>query len=394
MGDDAAMTESDYEDREPIPEDAATEEIEKAAEHDIGVRSLRHFIACEAERKANPPRGRAPVIKLDTTKRDMFAADKNRGDRAAWQASGSNRTFEEWKADRDAEALQLAKDNHAAMVAEADAKKLAVEVRKAKAAARKAENELAKAKALAEKAAAEAEKDALPVDYKGLYEALSGLFTVTTDRKLGLLLELQAQHERTFELTLHQFMRLGGEWWNEDFKKMVGHRATAIFKEIFPGERPTKRRMSKVRTPGATLTADTRYWANMYPRGVLEQAFAQVVEKLTKAGTIDQYRVEPFRKEMPRAMEEVEEMEDIHAAITDIYKEMMKEGRQIRSKESSTNFGRWKGQKIKGLRDKLRSNEHHGPTWVRRALTEALVQALPPIGTSPTPDETIGKPED
>jgi hypothetical protein len=70
---------------------------------------------------------------------------------------------------------------------------------------------------------------------------------------------------------------------------MVGHRATAIFKEIFPGERPTKRRMSKVRTPGAKLTADTRYWANLYPRGVIEQAFAQVVEKLTKAGTIDRY---------------------------------------------------------------------------------------------------------
>ena len=31
-----------------------------------------------------------------------------------------------------------------------------------------------------------------------------------------------------------------------------------------------------------------------------------MVEKLTKAGTIDQYRVEPFRKEMPGAMEEVE----------------------------------------------------------------------------------------
>jgi hypothetical protein len=79
-GDDEAMTESDYDhqDREPIPEDATPEEIEKAAEHDISVQSLRHFIACEAERKANPPRGRAPVIKLDTTKRDMFAADNVR----------------------------------------------------------------------------------------------------------------------------------------------------------------------------------------------------------------------------------------------------------------------------------------------------------------------------
>jgi hypothetical protein len=122
---------NDHEDREPIPEDATPEEIEKAAEHDISVQSLRHFIAYEAERKANPPRGRASVIKLSTSKRDMFAADKDRGDRAAWQASGSNRTFEDWKADRDAEALQLAQDNHAAMAAEADAKKLAVEVRKA-----------------------------------------------------------------------------------------------------------------------------------------------------------------------------------------------------------------------------------------------------------------------
>jgi hypothetical protein len=163
---------------------------------------------------------------------------------------------------------------------------------------------------------------------------------------------------------------------------MVGHRATAIFKEIFPGERPTKRRMSKVRTPGATLTADTRYWANLYPRGLIEQAFAQVVEKLTKAGTIDQYRVEPFRKEMPRGLEEIEEMEDISAAIEGIYGEMMAEGRQIRSKESSTNFGRWKGRRIKGLRDKLQSNEHHGPTWVRRAMTEALAKTLPPIDTS------------
>jgi hypothetical protein len=215
------MTESDYdhEDREPIPEDATPEEIEKAAEHDISVQSLRHFIACEAERKANPPRGSAPVIKFDTTKRDMFAADKDRGDRAAWQASGSNRTFEDWKADRDAEALHLAKDNHAAMAAEAEAKKLAVEVRKAEAEARKAERALAKAKAAAAKAAAEAEAVALPLDYKGLYETLSSFFTVTTERKLGLIIELQAQHERTFELTIHQFMRLGNEWWNEDFKR-------------------------------------------------------------------------------------------------------------------------------------------------------------------------------
>jgi len=164
-------------------------------------------------------RGPLPVIKLSTSKRDMFAADKDRGDRAAWKASGSNRTFEDWKADRDAEALQLAKDNHAAMVAEAEAKTLAAEVRKAEAAARKAERALAKAKAAAEKAAAEAETEALPVDYKGAYEALSDLFAVTSDRKIGLLIELTAQSERTFMLSVHQFMRLGDEWWNDRFNK-------------------------------------------------------------------------------------------------------------------------------------------------------------------------------
>jgi hypothetical protein len=44
------MEENDYdqEDREPIPEDATPEEIEKAAEHGISVQSLRHFIACDA----------------------------------------------------------------------------------------------------------------------------------------------------------------------------------------------------------------------------------------------------------------------------------------------------------------------------------------------------------
>jgi hypothetical protein len=372
-----------YEDHEePIPQDATPEEIAEAAKHDMSVQSLRHVRAAIADRTANPVRGPAPVIKLDRTSRNMFAADKDRGDRAAWKASGSNRTFEDWKAGRDAEALQLAKDNHAAMVAEAEAKKLAAEAQKAEAEARKAERALAKAKAAAAKAAAEAEAAALPLDYKGLYETLSSFFTVTTGRKVGLLIELQAQHERTFELTIHQFMRLGNEWWNEDFKKMVGHRATAIYKDIFDDALPTKRRMSRMRTPGATLTKDTRYWANMYPRGILEQAFAQVVEKLTKAGTIDQYRVEPFRKEMPGALEEVEEMEAIHAAISDIYEEMMTEGRQIRSKESSTNYGQWRGRRIRGLRDKLRSNEHHGPTWVRRTLTEALAKTLPPIDTS------------
>jgi hypothetical protein len=71
-----------------------------------------------------------------------------------------------------------------------------VEVRKAEAEARKAERALAKAKAAAAKAAAEAEAAALPLDYKGMYETLSSFFTVTTERKLGLLLELQAQHER------------------------------------------------------------------------------------------------------------------------------------------------------------------------------------------------------
>jgi hypothetical protein len=260
------MIDYDHDDREPIPQDATPEELAKAAELDISVQSLRHGRAYEAERKANPSRV-LPVIKLDRTYGNMIAADKDRGYRAQWQASGSNRTFEDWMADQDAEALAIAKVNQAAAAADMAAKRIEAETQKAEAEARRAKRTLAKAKAVAAKVAAEAEKDALPLDYKSMCNTLSGLFAVTSDRKVGLLVELQAQHERTFELTIFQFMRLGAEWWDERFKKMVGHRATAIHKEIFNGALPQKRRMSGMRTPDDKLTADTRNWVNMYPRG-------------------------------------------------------------------------------------------------------------------------------
>jgi hypothetical protein len=342
------------------------------------------------------PPGVEPTIKYEGV-RHAFAADKHRGDRAAWLASGSNRTFEEWKADRDAEALALAKVNQEALIAEMEAKRLEVEGRKAEAEARRAQKALAKARAEAAKVAAEAEKDALPADYKGMFESLSSLFTATTDRKIGLLVELQAQRERTFLLTIHQFMRLDNEWWNEPFKKMVGHRATAIHKEMFGG-RPFKQRMSKMRSPDEKLTADTRYWVNLYPRGVIEQAFAQVVAKLTKAGTVDQYAVEPFRKVVPGGIEAMDEVTALLDAVGEVYKEAQEEGRQIRSKEQSTNWGDWKGKRLRGLNHKLVSNEIHGPSWVKRVLPEALAShpemlvnpIIPPQETS----DSLEKPEE
>ena len=52
--------------------------LRRAAKHDMSVQSLRHAgRAAIADRTANPVRGPAPVIKLDRTSRDMFAADKD-----------------------------------------------------------------------------------------------------------------------------------------------------------------------------------------------------------------------------------------------------------------------------------------------------------------------------
>jgi hypothetical protein len=175
---------------------------------------------------------------------------------------------------------------------------------------------------------------------------------------------------------------------------MVGHRATAIHKEMFDGDKPLKRRMSKMRSPDEKLTADTRYWVNLYPRGVIEQAFAQVVAKLTKAGTIDQYAVEPFRKVAPGWGEEADEVEAIHAAMSDIYEEAQLEGRQIRSSDSKTNWGQWKGRRIEGLKHKLQSNEMYGGTWTKRSMAEALIERLHPKGETPDNPEPLAKPEE
>jgi hypothetical protein len=385
------MIDNDYEDREPIPQDATPEEIEEAAKYDMSVQSLRHVRVYEAERKANPSRV-LPVIKLDRTYGNMIAADKDRGYRAQWQASGSTLTFDEWMAEKDADALAVAKVLQEADTLYREAKKIAADERKAMAEAAKALRVVERDRAKAIKAEADLLKDAIPVDYKGMFNALSTLFATSSDRRVGLLVELQAQQERTFELTVFQFMRLGDEWWDERFKKMVGHRATAIHKEMF-GRTPWKRRMSKVRTPDDKLTSDNRNWVNMYPRGVIEQAFAQVVAKLTKAGTIAQYAVEPFRKVSPGWGEEIDEMNALLDAISEIYVEAQDEGRQIRSSDSKTNWGTWKGKRIEGLKHKLQSNEMHGSTWTKRLMAEALIERLHPKGETPDTPGPLEKPE-
>jgi hypothetical protein len=121
-------------------------------------------------------------------------------------------------------------------------------------------------------------------------------------RKRNLAALLAAQGERSFPLTAHQFMRLGGEWWSERFKKKVGYRATLIHKDIFEGKLPRKVRMK----------GDGRFLVNLYPRGVIEQAFAQVLDELFEAGgeaAIEAERAEPYEKREPGALEEVEELE-------------------------------------------------------------------------------------
>jgi hypothetical protein len=106
------------------------------------------------------------------------------------------------------------------------------------------------------KAEAKAETET-NLDYKELYETLSHHFAVTSDRKLNLLIELAAQQQRSFPLTIHQFMRLGDEWWDDKFKKKLGYKATALHKKLFGGKLPAKVRISiKVGDPKVDLTGD------------------------------------------------------------------------------------------------------------------------------------------
>jgi hypothetical protein len=82
----------------------------------------------------------------------------------------------------------------------------------------------------------------------------------------------------------------------------------------------------------------------------------------------------------------------------EVYEEAQEEGRQIRSKEQSTNWGDWKGKRLRGLNHKLVSNEIHGPTWVKRVLPEALAShpevLLDPITQTPEAPEHPEKPEE
>jgi hypothetical protein len=80
---------------------------------------------------------------------------------------------------------------------------------------------------------------------------------------------LDASTQRTFPLTVHQFIRLGGVWFDAGFKRMLGIRATRLYVEMF-GKQPDKVR---ARRCGRNLVAQ-------YPRGILEQAWAQIVTEL------------------------------------------------------------------------------------------------------------------
>ena len=110
-------------------------------------------------------------------------------------------------------------------------------------------------------------------------------------RAVNLAALLSAQSERTFPLTVHQFMRLADEWWSQRFKVRMGKRASKLHKEIL-GKPP---KMVRVNT-------DWRNKVGVFPRGILEQAFGQVMQEiLDEAGEVglNAERVEPFMKEPP-----------------------------------------------------------------------------------------------
>ena len=110
-------------------------------------------------------------------------------------------------------------------------------------------------------------------------------------RSANLAALLAAQSERTFLLTVHQFMRLTDQWWSQRFKVRMGKRASKLHKEIL-GTAPKLVRVS----------TDWRNKVGLFPRGILEQAFRQVQQEiLDEAGEngLNAERAEPYIKEPP-----------------------------------------------------------------------------------------------
>lgn len=73
---------------------------------------------------------------------------------------------------------------------------------------------------------------------------------------------------RVMLLTTQQFMKLGGERWDHSFLVKVGKRARKLHEDIL-GKVP-----KKVRSP---TTGAYRNKVGLYPCGVLEQAYRQVL---------------------------------------------------------------------------------------------------------------------
>ncbi|WP_336489307.1 hypothetical protein [Methylobacterium nigriterrae] len=73
---------------------------------------------------------------------------------------------------------------------------------------------------------------------------------------------------RVMLLTTQQFMKLGGEKWDRGFLIRVGKRARLLHEEIL-GKVPTKVRSS--------IKGAYRNKVGLYPCGVLEQAYRQVL---------------------------------------------------------------------------------------------------------------------
>jgi hypothetical protein len=72
---------------------------------------------------------------------------------------------------------------------------------------------------------------------------------------------LDASTQRTFPLTVHQFIRLGGVWFDAGFKRMLGIRSTKLaghlggFKGTMSGLRAKPAQKSKAGWPPVSVSA-------------------------------------------------------------------------------------------------------------------------------------------
>ncbi len=76
------------------------------------------------------------------------------------------------------------------------------------------------------------------------------------------------RHHRAYPVSTSEFEKLIGQEWSNSFRRKIGIRATKLYAAAYRKKRPKKNR--------TTPHQDYRNKVNVYPCGILEQAYRQL----------------------------------------------------------------------------------------------------------------------